>query len=96
MPGLEVVEAMAAVGAMAAERRTPWVVTSAEAATLAAATLAVAISAEFVSAADLVSAEVPTLAVARTLAAPGLRFPGLRQGRVSTPNGHLLFVAAVP
>jgi hypothetical protein len=83
--GLEVVEAMAA------EHRTPWVVTLAEAATLAAA-----ISAGLVSAADLASAEVPTLAVARTLTVPGLRSPDLRQGRVSTPNGHLLFVAAVP
>jgi hypothetical protein len=81
----------AAAEATAAERRTPWVVTLAEAATLAAA-----ISAGLVSAADLVSAEVPTLAVARTLAEQGLRFPGPRQGRVSAPNGQLLFVAAVP
>jgi hypothetical protein len=82
---------MAAVEATAAERRTPWVVTLVEAATLAVAT-----SAEFMSAADLVSSVVPTLAVARTLAEQGLRFPGPRQGRVSTPNDHLLFVATVP
>jgi hypothetical protein len=81
--GLEAVEDMVAA-AGAVEHRTPWAV----AATLAAA----AISAELALAADRVSAGVPASAE-RVLAAPDLRCPGLRQGRVSTPNAHLLFGA---
>jgi hypothetical protein len=86
--GLEAVEDMAvevAAVAVAVEHRTPWAV----AATLAAA----AISAELASAAARVSVGFPTSVAERALAAPDLRCPGLRQGRVSTPNAHLLFGA---